>query len=109
MCSAEIEFLKNGAGGKPGKSLQIRLSSIIAVFNLNGGQLNTLSGMDKKQINKGYAAALGSALVLSLTAIFIRFLTQSYQLPALVLAFWREMMVALGLAVILTLTKPDLL
>ena len=65
--------------------------------------------MDKKQINKGYAAALGSALVLSLTAIFIRFLTQSYQLPALVLAFWREMMVALGLAVILTLTKPDLL
>lgn len=45
--------------------------------------------------NRGYLAALGSALLLSLTSIFIRYLSLNYQMPALVLAFWREIFVAL--------------
>ena len=48
-------------------------------------------------------------MVLSTTAIFIRYLTQSYRIPALVLAFWRELFVAFTLLVILALFRPDLL
>ena len=47
---------------------------------------------------RGYAIALVSAAILSTTAIFIRHLTQSYGLPALVLAFWRDLFVVLTLA-----------
>lgn len=71
--------------------------------------MDAFPGMEKRHKNKGYATAFGSALILSLTAIFIRHLTQAYELPALVLAFWREVMVALGLAIILAVTKPALL
>lgn len=59
--------------------------------------------------NRGYLAALGSAVFLSLTAILIRYLTLTFQLPALVLAFWREVLVALILAAILAVAKPALL
>ncbi|MDK2981013.1 MAG: hypothetical protein PWQ55_1360 [Chloroflexota bacterium] len=44
--------------------------------------------------NTGYLTALGSAVFLSLTSIFISYLNLHYQLPALVLAFWREIFVA---------------
>ncbi len=52
-------------------------------------------------VNRGYAIALASAVTLSTTAVFIRYLTQTYQLPPLVLAFWREVFVALTLLPIL--------
>lgn len=58
---------------------------------------------------RGYAIAATSAFILSTTAIFIRYLTQSYQLPALVLAFWREVVVALTLLAALRIAKPHLL
>ena len=57
--------------------------------------------------NRGYAAAVGSALFLSMTAIFIRYLTLDYALPALVLAYWREVMVAAALAVVFAIVKPE--
>lgn len=44
---------------------------------------------------RGYVVALLSAAILSTTAIFIRYLTQYFQLPALILAFWRDGIVAL--------------
>jgi drug/metabolite transporter (DMT)-like permease len=50
-----------------------------------------------------------SAVILSTTAIFIRYLTQTYQIPALVLAFWRELFVALTLLLILAVFRPGLL
>jgi drug/metabolite transporter (DMT)-like permease len=50
-----------------------------------------------------------SAVILSTTAIFIRYLTQTYQLPALVLAFWRDLFVALTLLPVLSLLRPALL
>ena len=56
-------------------------------------------------LGRGYAAALTSAAVLSTTAIFIRYLTQTYALPALVLAFWREVFVALTLLPLLALWR----
>ncbi|MDX1435408.1 MAG: DMT family transporter [Anaerolineales bacterium] len=51
--------------------------------------------------SRGYLAALSSSLLLSTTAIFIRYLTETYQLPALVLAFWRDLIVAAALLIVL--------
>lgn len=59
--------------------------------------------------NTGYIAALGSAVFLSLTSIFISYLNIHFQLPALVLAFWREIFVASILLIIFLLFKRDLL
>ena len=58
---------------------------------------------------RGYAAALGAAAVLSTTAIFIRHLTVTYQIPALVLAFWRDLFVVATLVPILAIARPKLL
>lgn len=61
------------------------------------------------RLTHGYAIALASAAVLSTTAIFIRYLTQTYHMPALVLAFWRDGFVCLTLLPILALMRPRLL
>jgi len=58
---------------------------------------------------RGYTLALLSAAVLSTTAILIRYLTQTYALPALVLAFWRDGFVTLTLLLVLALGRPRLL
>jgi drug/metabolite transporter (DMT)-like permease len=58
---------------------------------------------------RGYTAALLAAAILSTTAVFIRHLTQTYAIPALVLAFWRDVFVVLTLLPILKLSRPDLL
>lgn len=58
---------------------------------------------------RGYPAALLSAAILSTTAILIRHLTQTYHLPALVLAFWRDGFVALAMLAVLGLLSPRLL
>jgi len=56
----------------------------------------------------GYAVALCAAAILSTTAIFIRYLSVTYHLPALVLALWRDIFVVITLAPILTLVRPAL-
>lgn len=56
---------------------------------------------------RGYVIAVISAAILSTTAIFIRYLTQTYDMPALVLAFWRDSIVALSLLAALGLMAPD--
>ncbi len=61
------------------------------------------------QLTRGYTAAFLSAVILSTTAILIRYLTQTYQLPALVLAFWREVVVALTMLGALAILRPSLL
>jgi drug/metabolite transporter (DMT)-like permease len=59
----------------------------------------------KAHLTRGYTIALISAGFLSTTAIFIRYLTQTYQMPAIVLAFWRDLFVFLTLLPILALGK----
>jgi drug/metabolite transporter (DMT)-like permease len=61
------------------------------------------------KINRGYGFAVVSALFLSTTAIFIRHLTQTYEVPALVLAFWRDGFVTLTLFPLFLIIKPGLL
>jgi len=65
--------------------------------------------LKKTHLTRGYMLALLSAVILSTTAIFIRFLTQTTHLPALVLAFWREVIVALSMLVGLGALRPALL
>jgi len=60
-------------------------------------------------LTRGYTLALISALILSTTAIFIRYLTQTYHIPALVLAFWRDVFVVLSLLPLLGVLRPGLL
>lgn len=60
-------------------------------------------------LTRGYLIALVSAAILSTTAILIRYLTQTYHIPALVLAFWRDGFVALTLLPLLGWIAPRLL
>jgi drug/metabolite transporter (DMT)-like permease len=64
---------------------------------------------NKAHLTRGYLVAFISAIILSTTAIFIRFLTNNYHLPALLLAFWREVFVALSMLVLLAIIRPALL
>ena len=52
----------------------------------------------KSQYSRGYMIALGATLLWSTTGVIISHLSRSYDLPSLVLAFWRDLFVALGLA-----------
>lgn len=67
------------------------------------------SSSHPSNLARGYSIAVVSAVILSTTAILIRYLTQTYQLPALVLAFWRDLFVALTLLPGLALIRPGLL
>jgi drug/metabolite transporter (DMT)-like permease len=52
----------------------------------------------KSTDSRGYFIALGATLLWSTTGILISFLSRTYFLPSLVLAFWRDLFVSLGLA-----------
>jgi drug/metabolite transporter (DMT)-like permease len=62
----------------------------------------------RSNITRGYTIALLSAVFLSTTAIFIRHLTMTYQVPPLVLAFWRNVFVVCTLLPALFLIRPAL-
>ena len=64
---------------------------------------------DTASSTRGYTAALASSLLLSTTAIFIRYLTETYTIPAVLLAFWRDLLVALTLLLALVVLRPALL
>lgn len=57
-------------------------------------------------LTRGYTIALISAVFLSTTAIFIRHLTEEYDLPPLVLAFWRDSFVAAAVLPALVRFRP---
>lgn len=48
-------------------------------------------------VGRGYTVALASSAILSTTAVFIRYLTETYHIPPLLLAFWRSFFVVLTL------------
>lgn len=48
---------------------------------------------------RGFIIALTATIIWSTTAIFISYLNTAYQLPALVLAFWRDLFVSFGMLV----------
>jgi len=58
---------------------------------------------------QGYAICLAGTVIWSTTGILIRYLTETYALPSLVLAFWRDLFVTLGLGTALLVIQPALL
>lgn len=52
-----------------------------------------------RNASPGYLIGLSATVLLSFTGILISYLNRAYQLPSLVLAFWRDVFVVLGLAV----------
>lgn len=58
---------------------------------------------------RGYLIALVATAIWSSTAIFISYLTTRFHIPSLVLAFWRDLIVAGALFVLLALVAPPLL
>ena len=63
----------------------------------------------RSSLARGFSIAFASAAILSATAILIRYLTNTYHIPALVLAFWRDLMVAVTLLILLAVIRPSLL
>ncbi len=58
---------------------------------------------------RGYPIALLSAAILSLTAIFIRYLTVNHHMPAMILAFWRDLLAFTVLFSVLLVVRPVIL
>jgi drug/metabolite transporter (DMT)-like permease len=58
------------------------------------------------RLTKGYLIAITGTVFWSTTAIFIRYLTVNYQLPPLVLAFWRDLFVTLALGCAFAIFNP---
>lgn len=69
----------------------------------------TLKSSSLQQYRRGYTFALVSSLILSTTAILIRYLTQYYGFPVLVLSFWRAIICSFCILIILAIFKPGLL
>ena len=70
--------------------------------------------MNKEQISqssnrRGFLIALISAMVLAFTGILIRLISEDFQLPALVIAFWRDLFVVCCALPLLLLFKLPLL
>lgn len=61
------------------------------------------------QAVSGYLICVAATVFWSSTAVFIRYLTETYRLPPLVLAFWRDLMLAVGLALVLAVFQPAIL
>lgn len=58
--------------------------------------------------SKGYLIAFTATILWSSTAVFIRYLTETFHLPPLVLAFWRDFIVSLTIGAALWIARPNL-
>ena len=58
------------------------------------------------QITRGYLICIVATVLWSSTAIFIAYLTKTYQLPPLVLAFWRDLFLAITLGLVFAVFTP---
>jgi drug/metabolite transporter (DMT)-like permease len=65
------------------------------------------SAETESRSSRGYIICLAGTAVWSTTAIFIRFLTQEYHLPSLVLAFWRDFFVFITLGIVLLVVRRN--
>ncbi len=57
--------------------------------------------------SRGYLIGLSATVFLSFTGILISYLNRTYNLPSLVLAFWRDISVVLGLLIVFVAFKRD--
>jgi len=62
----------------------------------------------KEATTRGYLIALVGVAIWSTTAIFIRYLNNAFDMPPMVIAFWRDFFVALALAIIFVFVNRNL-
>lgn len=58
------------------------------------------------RLNRGYLICFAGTVLWSFTAIFIRYLNEAYNMPPLVLAFWRDLLVSVGLFLVFLFASP---
>lgn len=68
-----------------------------------------MTGHARTSTTRGYGTLLIGTTLWSSSAVFMGFLTQRFQLPPIVLAFWRDIFVSLALLIVLGLKFPTLL
>jgi drug/metabolite transporter (DMT)-like permease len=61
------------------------------------------------RLTKGYIIAFIGTIIWSSTAIIIRFLTETFHMPPVLLAFWRDLIVFFTLLILLAIIKPTAL
>ena len=62
----------------------------------------------EQHTRRGYLIAILSALILAWTGVFISYVSVNFQLPVLILAFWRNLFVVVSLLPILLIFRPRL-
>jgi drug/metabolite transporter (DMT)-like permease len=65
----------------------------------------TTKSKNASQISQGYGICILGTMLWSFTAVFIRYLTESYHMPSLVLAFWRDLVVCIALSLAFLIAK----
>ena len=58
-------------------------------------------------LTRGYTICITATILWSTTAIFIRYLTVTFKLPPLVLAFWRDLILAVVLGLVFAIFNPQ--
>lgn len=69
----------------------------------------TLNIETASRLSRGYFICLTATALWSSTGIFIRYLTETYQMPPLLLAFWRDLILVVALILVLLQIKPAVL
>jgi len=59
------------------------------------------------RLTRGYGICMIATVLWSTTAIFIRYLTETYRMPPLVLAFWRDLILAIALFFVFIFFAPN--
>jgi drug/metabolite transporter (DMT)-like permease len=62
--------------------------------------------VESRKTSRGYLIGLAATIALSFTGILISHISRAYQLPSLVLAFWRDCFVVVGLAAAFLVSGP---
>ncbi len=70
---------------------------------------NILIVSKTSRISRGYLICLAGTAIWSTTGIFIRYLTVTYQIPPLVLAFWRDLSLSIFLVLLFWVVNRSLL
>ncbi len=62
--------------------------------------MSAIAGTAQENTSKGYLIAIVGVAIWSFTAIFIRYLNDAFDMPPMVIAFWRDFFVALALLIV---------
>ncbi|MEW5942192.1 MAG: DMT family transporter [Chloroflexota bacterium] len=65
-----------------------------------------MSASPTRSASRGYFIALAATVLWSSTGVIISYLSRTYALPSLVLAFWRDLSLSLGLVIVFLAFSP---